>query len=220
MRLMSVLWEPSEAGAPFILPDFPLGTAARTCEALGISLDVDDLDMESVEFKKFSFETGTSLEVFLQNASLPPGTYSYQNPLVDLEYDEWLLDSYRGKTRKVNKQNIIVFEFNSNHRALLKHANSGWIDYIQCPGIHSKRPYGDCTAFTIDMTEILNIPMAFSVNEEGGKMLDAEIDELMEQIHYQEMQEAMQVFLRHATIELGTYARIRGNTHFWGRKSR
>jgi hypothetical protein len=92
-----------------------------------------------------------------------------------------------------------TFVFTAAHRALLKHLRFGWpqpsLIFLGnggqiVPTVNFKRPFGDMTAFDIDMAAILGRPPP----PPGGKF-DPALWRL-----YTEMWPALQVFVEHAQI--------------------
>lgn len=215
MRLMCVVWDAGEFGAPILWPLQPPGAIEKMLTLLDLILNPEEIDFDSPEFEAFKHEIGKAFEVFLHNAVLVPGNYTYHNPLVEFEEESWLLNSYDERTLPINKDAEVHVTFEERHRKLIKYANGGWLDYYQCPGINSKRPYGDRTDFKLDMAEILG--MVFSRDGDGTPVIDAQAEAALAKIHYEEMLMALQVFLCNATIETGTYRQIPAAMRFWER---
>jgi hypothetical protein len=92
------------------------------------------------------------------------------------------------------------FRFTAQHRALLHALRFEWPDpqtlwivatprgYF-APAVHFKRPFGDMTAFELDMAAIVGVP-AYT-----GEKINPELDRL-----WWEMWPALQAFAEHATI--------------------
>ena len=223
IRLMCVVWDSSESGAPIVLPDFPKGTFKRMCGLLNIPVNADiDFEsseseiFESKEFEMFANEVGTAFEIFLQNAFIASGRYTYENPLNGWADDEWRLTANNSKKLKINKQKTVSFQFTDQHRKLIRNSNCGWLEYYNCPGINSKRPYGNKTYFLFDMAEILLTPCPRDCD--GDPDLTDDMEDSLKKLHYEEMLAALQVFLYSASIRTGKYCKTPEAIDFWQKK--
>ena len=96
------------------------------------------------------------------------------------------------------------FTLTEDHMELLRVANISWLNFgTGAPGIDPKRPYGN-SDWEGDIARILDWEVF--EDHEGEKHLSKEQYKLAERLH-RELEEALQVFLLHAEIELGTFAR-------------
>jgi hypothetical protein len=92
------------------------------------------------------------------------------------------------------------FRFTDQHRRLLRELRFEWPDPqmlwivaragYPVPTVHFKRPFGDMTAFDVDMANILGLPRP----PEHG------LDPVLERLYW-EMWPALQTFVEHARIE-------------------
>jgi hypothetical protein len=92
------------------------------------------------------------------------------------------------------------FRFTSQHRRLLRALRLEWPDIgimevvagpgYPAPAVNFKRPFGDMTAFEIDMASVLGLPRP---------SLD-HVDPLLNRLYW-EMWPALQTFVEHATID-------------------
>jgi hypothetical protein len=92
------------------------------------------------------------------------------------------------------------FRFTDRHRRLLRALRFEWPDArimwtvagsgYPVPAVNFKRPFGDMTAFEIDMAAILDLPRP------SADRIDPVLDRL-----YWEMWPALQTFVEHATID-------------------
>lgn len=126
--------------------------------------------------KRSKESISAAVECFLSSATLAPGKYSL--PAVDTDPSE-------------------TFELTEQHIRLLKKLRFRWLDFYDAPAIDPKRPFGDMSFFELDMNDILGIaPKRESTQEPFTR---EELDRF-EKLH-REMQQAVQIYLREATVE-------------------
>lgn len=209
LRQMHFTWETAEVGAPMLDPDRPYGTAGL----------IDQLRAH------FAGETDTAiarrhvemmhvLQVTLSRGYLDPGHYTVQN-LYPRKHREALgggaefTDADLGwigdRTVRVTEQNL----------KLLRELSLRWPPPSDCEtrlkgsefpaaAIDPKRPYGDMTAYMIDMARILDcLPPAPA---DGIFRPDAALADDLHRLHLQ-MLPVLQAFVEHARLEPGTYPR-------------
>jgi hypothetical protein len=191
-----------ENGGPTVDPQAPYGSRDMTRDLGAI---IATRDIKSIA--KFHIEVARALSWALENGELPEGRY----PLAHLDNATLEAAMMRG-TEHLGAAQIAeirseiprldpdgTFMFTAAHRALLKHLRFGWPQPSLIfprnggqivPAVNFKRPFGDMTAFDIDMAEILGLPRP----PDNGKF-----DPAMWRL-YTEMWPALQVFVEHATI--------------------
>ncbi len=136
------------------------------------------------------------LEILLQEGELAPGDYAYSKPegLDTSFYVDALPDDS-------------TFTFTAQHRHLLKMMAVEMSEVDTCdeevPGVDPKRPYGAFTYYQLEMAQILEmIPEGY----ESGERLPEELEQRLTDLHHQ-MQPALQVFLREASLEPGSFSK-------------
>ncbi len=128
------------------------------------------------------YESPTNREdiicTFISNAQFKPGEYTVH--IAEME----MLD-------QISEEKTL--EITENHLKLLRH--TCW----ENGSVNVKRPYGDMTAFVIDMADILDFPTNSDGNlsENDGKYLI----KLHEQLLF-----VLQAFLEHANLSPGKYS--------------
>lgn len=199
-----------ESGGPTVDPLAPYGSPDMTGDLGSI---IGTRDIKSVA--QFHIEVARALSWALENGDLPEGRY----PLAHLDNATLEAAMLRG-TEHLSEAQIAeirseiprldpdrTFMFTAAHRALLKHLRFGWpqpsLIFLGnggqiVPTVNFKRPFGDMTAFDIDMAAILGLPAP----PPGGKF-DPALWRL-----YTEMWPALQVFVEHAQIPVVPGERI------------
>jgi hypothetical protein len=191
-----------ENGGPTVDPLTPYGSRDMSGDLASI---IGTSDIKSVA--AFHIEVARALCWALENADLPEGRYS----LAHLDNATLEAAMMRGTERLSAAQIAQIrseiprldpdrsFVFTAAHRALLKHLRFGWPQPslmfprnggMVVPAVNFKRPFGDMSAFDIDMAEILGLPRP----PDNGKF-----DPAMWRL-YTEMWPALQVFVEHAQI--------------------
>jgi hypothetical protein len=199
-----------ESGGPTVDPLAPYGSPDMTGH-LGSIIGTRDIKT----IAQFHIEVARALSWALENGDLPEGRY----PLAHLDNATLEAAMLRG-TEHLSEAQIAeirseiprldpdrTFVFTAAHRALLKHLRFGWpqpsLIFLGnggqiVPTVNFKRPFGDMTAFDIDMAAILGLPPPAP----GGKF-DPALWRL-----YTEMWPALQVFVEHAQIPVVPGERI------------
>jgi hypothetical protein len=190
VREMVVSWNIAEVGAPTIDPEIPIGYG-NFLDNLAKIAGVTDKDVVLSLFQ----ESNQFLEEYLQVAELQPGRYTYPNLLSSRKHDitiDILLDTNPTQA----KSQVITFDFTEQHRVLLQAACIRWEDWNEegeglypTPAIDPKRPYGDRTFYELDMADAL------------GMDYSEQLDPYFQTLHF-EMQSALQVFLKYATLPI------------------
>ena len=137
------------------------------------------------------------IELSFLFAELAPGDYEYERP--ESEEFEHHPDLEEGPEVK-------VFHFEEKHLKLIRsmsvrHSYT-FDDGKVLVGVDAKRPYGDLTYFEADMARVLGLPVGR--NERDEFQLTPEVEEQMFQLHL-EMEVAVQIFLRNASLEPGSF---------------
>jgi hypothetical protein len=114
------------------------------------------------------------------------------------------------------------FRFTDQHRRLLHELRLEWPDWqtmsivadymgiriagsgYPAPAVHFKRPFGDMSAFEIDMAAILGLPNA--IGEDVPGRVGGTIDPLLDRLYW-EMWPALQTFVEHVEIDLAARPR-------------
>lgn len=194
LREFVVIWDLSEAGAPVIDPGRPYGSTDRYSDMariVGLTNGIPLSTEQKAILDQLYQDMTSAFEIALQHARLTPGDYSYQAaPEIDEETGD--ISAEPGKT--------VTFHITDAHLKLLNGANGVWLEYWKTLGINSKRPYGDMTAFELDMANILDIPV-----ENGGNLTLDQLDHL-QQLHT-DMLHTLPILLKHGTLQTGHYYR-------------
>jgi hypothetical protein len=190
IREMVVSWNIAEIGAPTIDPEIPIGYG----NFLDNLMRITDIADEESSIRLFQ-ETNEFLEAYLQVAELKSGRYSYPNLLSSRKHDV-TIDILPDINPTQAKSQVITFDFTEQHRMLLRASSIRWLEWDEedegfyaTPGIDPKRPYGDRTFYKLDMADAL------------GMDYSEQLDPYFQKLHC-EMQSALQVFLRYATLPI------------------
>jgi hypothetical protein len=206
LRKLQFAWNTSiESGGPQVDPLAPYGSAKMASD-LGPIIGTRD----RVAIAQFHREVSAVLIWALENADLAPGQYRLAR-LDNASMERRLRLDLEGVPRERIEKIVAElprlvpdghFRFSDQHRALLHAMRFEWPDRqtqwivaqggYPVPAVHFKRPFGDMTAFEIDMATILGFP-----NSEGA--FRTVLDRL-----YWEMWPALQTFAEQATISVGT----------------
>ena len=178
LRGLIVVWSPVEAGAPGLLVSW------KQLESEDGALPADAPP-----------DLSQALAQFMQRAKLPPGRYSYPNPLAGRGLELMLPPP----VADLGHRQTVDFEFTAHHDRLLRHLQ--WRGLLVDP----KRPYGDMTYFELDMARILGDTVARGAD--GAPALTEQQTRRYERLHAQ-MISALQVFLREAQLAPGQYERL------------
>ncbi|MFO0548044.1 MAG: hypothetical protein U0271_06635 [Polyangiaceae bacterium] len=146
-------------------------------------------------------ELEVAFHVLLQLGELPPGSYTYDNPLATYSSNEWQIDAYSAATMPIRKETPLTFELTREHLTLLRAAGSTG----ERLGIDGKRPYGDSSCFYLDMASLLGDRYGQGDTCEGrfSRVQLERYDRLHRSMVY-----ALQVFLRFAKLDMATYERV------------
>jgi hypothetical protein len=208
LRKLRFAWNPAiEGGGPVVDPLTPYGTESLAAD-LGPILGTRD----KVAVARFHREVSSLLIWALKHGDLAAGDYR----LADLNNA-----AMQGRLRRelarypglpLERVEAIVaevprldpdgqFRFSDQHRRLLRELRLEWPDQqilwflagfgYPAPAVHFKRPFGDMTAFEIDMAAILGLP----------RPRDDAIDPLLARLYW-EMWPALQAFVEHVDIKL------------------
>jgi hypothetical protein len=222
LRALVFLWmDAGEAGVPMAYgysatyheerdraPYEPLDRYTDMIRILGLNTDPANLpsDQRSI-LDRLDQELGFALSVFLNEAALTPGTYSFPNYLKGFPdvfmptlYNTWeLYDEWRHVP--VPQDEMITFDLTAQHLILLRALRIKWEGSYN--GVWTKRPYGDMSFFEIDMAELLGVTKD---DDTGDDEFSDEQMRYFDQMHT-DMLYALPVFLRHGTIKTETYPR-------------
>jgi hypothetical protein len=203
IRHLIVAWLPIESGAPGLMyspyqaeeptpssPAFYADMAARA----GLTVESPPSAADRQRIDALRSELPQAFAQFMQRATLRPGRYSYANPLVG-ELAGWLPPDAGPETR----QETVSFDFSADHAELRRHTR--WDGLF----VNPKRPFGDMTCFELDMADILG--ETTPRDEKGHPAFTPAQQERFDRL-YVEMLPAIQVFLAHAELEPGSYARV------------
>jgi hypothetical protein len=202
LRHMHFTWDPAETGAPMLDPERPYGTAALLEQLRGMFPGEED-HATAQRHVEMMFV----LERALAHGFLDPGDYAVQNlyprkQRSALSGADGLSDADLGwidaRTVRVGEQHI----------KLLRAICVRWPSTSECEdrlarnvfpaaSCDAKRPYGDMTAYMVDMTRILGL-------------LDSDLsassdNDSLHLLHLQ-MLPVMQVFVEHCRLEPDTYS--------------
>ena len=205
IRKLRFTWDTMvESGGPIVDPQRPYGSRQMADDLAPI---IGTRNIAAIA--KFHIEVARGLSWVLENGVLPEGRY----PLARLDNTAMESAMMRG-TEHLSEAQIAQFRsevprlepdrtflFTSAHRALLKQLRFGWprpslISIFPAwggqivPIVNFKRPFGDMSAFDIDMAAILGLPRP----ADNGKF-----DPVLWRL-YTEMLPALQVFVEHAEV--------------------
>jgi hypothetical protein len=204
LRKLQFTWSTLiESGGPVVDPMAPYGSKNMAAD-LGPMIGTRD----RVAIARFHREVSAVLVWALKHGELADGQYR----LADLD-NAGMERRLRRALAGLPQERIAAvladmprlqpdghFRFTDRHRRLLRALRLEWPDaYLMqivagsgypAPVINFKRPFGDMTAFEIDMAAILDLPRP-SVDR---------IDPLLDRLYW-EMWPALQTFVEHATID-------------------
>lgn len=204
LRKLRFAWHPLiESGGPVVDPWTPYGS-----ESIADDLGPIIGTRAPVSIARFHREVSTTLFGVLRTCALPPGRYR----LAHLN-NAWMEQRLRRELASLPNTRIEAiiaelpplspdgyFDFTDQHRRLLGAIRFEWSDEgilpllmsgrHPVPMVNFKRPFGDMTAFEIDMAAILGRPRA------PAGIPDATLARL----HW-EMWPALQAYVEHAPIE-------------------
>jgi hypothetical protein len=186
VRRLTVRWDPSESGAPFIFDDPSAGMLP---------------DVSTVAYRAAI----RAAEALLQNGKMSPGDYEYEDPLGD----ELAPFAQSGGARIEGGR--VAIDVTEKHLKLLSVANVRLHDDGDrdiAVGIDSKRPYGDMTYFYLDMAAALGISPEGPPRKDRPDLRDfSDVQKKMFDALHEQMQPVVQVFLQHATLMPGHFVR-------------
>jgi hypothetical protein len=217
-----------ESGGPIVDPWSPYGSENMAAD-LGPILGTRD----KVAIGRFHREVSSLLIWALRNGELVVGDYWLAH-LDNASMERRLrreLARYPGVPRE-RVEAIVAelprldpdgrFRFTDQHRRLLHELRLEWpdwqtisivADYVgmhlpgsgyPAPAVHFKRPFGDMSAFEIDMAAILGLPNA--PGEDVPGRVGGTIDPLLDRLYW-EMWPALQTFVEHVEIDLAARPR-------------
>lgn len=207
LRKLRFAWNTGiESGGPVVDPLTPYGNADITAD-LGPIIGSTD----RVAIARFHREVSTLLIWALQNCALADGQYRIAD-LDNASMERRLrLDLAGLPAERINSVVAELprlepdgeFHFTNQHLRLLHELRFEWPDSeimwivagtgYPVPAVHFKRPFGDMTAFEIDMAAILGLPRP------GTDRIDRMLNRL-----YWEMWPALQVFVQQVKIDTAT----------------
>jgi hypothetical protein len=192
-----------ESGGPVVDPWTPYGSES-IADDLGPIIGTRD----RVSIARFHREVSTILIEALSKCDIADGQYR----LAHLD-NAWMEQRLRRDLDGVPDERIKAvvaqlprldpdrhFRFTDQHRRLLRALRFEWPDQqtvwiaarsaYPAPVVHFKRPFGDMTAFDLDMADILGHP----------RPPPNELDPVLERLYW-EMWPALQTFVEHAQID-------------------
>lgn len=142
---------------------------------------------------------GIAFDIFTDVAELQAGEYTFQNPFYeDKAHARRIANT---SLEQLYKQAQITFSLTDQHTTLLKATDAGYNHGII--GINPKRPYGDATAFELDMADILGVTIE---RDSDNNIVSNEQTKALFRLH-EALLPALQVLLQKGTIETGKYCR-------------
>ena len=207
LRKLRFAWNTRiESGGPVVDPLTPYGSEDMAAD-LGPIIGTRD----RAAMARFHREVSTLLIWALQNCALADGQYRLAH-LDNASMEQRLRRDLAGlPDARINPVVAELprlepdgsFHFTSQHLRLLHQLRFEWPDDeimwivagagYPAPVVNFKRPFGDMTAFDIDMAAILGLPRP------TGDRIDPVLDRL-----YWEMWPALQVFVQHVRIDAAT----------------
>ncbi|HEY6259813.1 MAG TPA: hypothetical protein VIY51_28885 [Xanthobacteraceae bacterium] len=204
LRKLQFAWDTRiESGGPVVDPQAPYGSNDMASD-LGAIIGTRD----RLAVARFHREVSAILIWALGNREIAEGAYRLAH-LNNAAMEQRLRRDLAGLPPE-RIESIVsgmprlaadgYFRFTDQHRRLLRELRFEWPDPqiiwivaaggYPAPAVHFKRPFGDMTAFEIDMAAILGLP-----NPKGGPV-DPVLDRL-----YWEMWPALQTFVEHVAID-------------------
>jgi len=206
LRQLRFAWDTRiESGGPVVDPWTPYGSESMAGD-LGPIIGTRDL----VAIARFHREVSTVLIEALEKCDLADGQYRLchldnarmeqrlRRDLAGLPTER--IEAVVAQLPRLNPDSH--FEFTDQHRRLLRELRFEWPDRRKmwivarsgypAPTMHFKRPFGDMTAFDIDMANILGRPSP----------PENQLDPVLERLYW-EMWPALQTFVEHAAIRTG-----------------
>jgi hypothetical protein len=201
IRSLHFTWEPFwESGMPMVEPRAPYGSRSP----------IDDLapilgTRDRVAVARFHLEVGRGFLWALEHGELEPGRYvlgGLTNASMAATLRNRMKGLPEGKVEDALKdlprlEPDGTFLFTEEHRKLLRHLRFQWSDAspVDLPVlmVNPKRPFGDMSAFNIDMAAILGWP---PLSEQERREFDPRLWKL-----YLEMWPALRTFAEHAKID-------------------
>jgi hypothetical protein len=199
LRQATVLWAPIESGAPAVMVT-PLlmegasheDVAADVARRAGIVTGETPTAEDRQRGAALLDEVPEALAQLMEHGTLAPGSYRFENRVVDLENAANLVPD---ELPELAKERTATFTFTAQHRALL--AAARWSG----PMVNPKRPYGDMSYFELDMLDVLGE----KAPQDAQGMLAPAVEKRLGKLHAETMP-ALQLFLDKATIEPRAYA--------------
>jgi hypothetical protein len=206
IRKLRFIWDPLvEGGGPIVDPYRPYGSAALADDLAPILGTRDEVAVAA-----FHVEVAAALSWALKHGELEVGRYPLAH-LTNAEIERALGRELRGlppeRIAAIVKELPRLdpdgtFLFTREHLLLIRHLRFGWPHrnmlalfnnryWIPVPIVNYKRPFGDMTAFEIDMAEILGLPCP--------PFNDTPLDQQLSNLYW-EMWPALQVFVEYASI--------------------
>lgn len=204
IRRMRMSWNGAESGAPQCEPlqSFAGGTAPELVRAeLG--------DLSDQELAEFMISLVPAMYLFLDKATLKPGTYTLGNMDADLlAQSKQGLDNAEALFQISPEMSVTLDE---EDILLVKETRWEWPDEgdmlgalenadIAGPTIDPKRPYGDMSYIDLDIHRALSWPVE-SRNEDGYIQISDAQSEDATRLHFKQLG-AVQAFLEHAELDL------------------
>lgn len=202
IRQMRLSWNGVESGAPQCEPiqSFTGGTAPDLIRA-----ELGDIDDEAVA--EFMITLPAALRVFMEKATLAPGTYTLGNMTPELL--ERAKMGLEGADRLFSISPDMTFTVEQDDITLAAHAQWQWPDEgdmyeafdhddIAGPTVDGKRPYGDMSAFDLDVHRILGWPIERRNKDGYIEVTDAQVD-MATRLHFRQLG-TLQAFVEHAKI--------------------
>src|SRR5882672_1428996 len=158
LRRMQVIWVPIEAEVPYVSHDCPYGghdIADDVRKILAAEISEDYAALKADDAKQLHDEALRRLAIFISAGRLSPRRYSYELGLAD---DERQLAPWALKHLRPGRTSAIDISITDSHLKLLKHLRIE-VDDSELP-VNVKGPYGDMTAFELDMSAILAVTPA------------------------------------------------------------
>jgi hypothetical protein len=205
LRKIRFAWDSRiESGGPVVDPFTPYGSTNMAAD-LGPIIDTHG----RASVARFHRQVSEVLIWALENCPLAPGQYRLAH-LTNAFMEQRLRQDLAGLPPE--RTDAIVaelprlepdgyFNFTDQHRRLLQHLRFEWPapqhmwliarGGYPVPAVHFKRPFGDMTAFEIDMAAILELPRPDPLR----------LDPLLNRLYW-EMWPALQTFAEHVTINV------------------
>lgn len=201
IRAVRLNWNGMESGAPELDLQMPF----EGSNALEI-LQEWHPDAGEAELVELLLDLPNALSVFIQTATLKPGNYAPRN--IDEDYFRAAVAGV-GDISEFGWNEDFSFDLTSDDLSLMQVAQWEWLHEdeaedamaeggLPVPTVDPKRPYGDMSAYTLDIHRVLGWPTEGKTKDGAVKLSKAQEEEAT-RLHFRQLA-AMQIFFERAML--------------------